>query len=233
MAQSTFYFVGCCSMDQPTPDNHYAAANIGLVYVGGSKTGLRRALMTFDVFGAAAEGRALRANDVIESAELVFEILTILGTSGMACQAERVTRADWDAATATWNSYKTGNAWTAGGGDVGTPPSALTYNGPTALGPFEIAGAAGFVTDAIANRGGLVNLRHMLVNESLGVTAEWSPDNGVGSTRLRLRVTYASVEPAPLAEPVESPASARGSDVAQAARAGRAAAPARPARAGR
>src|SRR5438552_1051009 len=70
---------------------------------------------------------------------------------------DRVTRADWDYLTATWNQYKAGSNWTSIGGDVDAAvPGELSYASPGAYGPYAIPGLGPYVSDAIANRGGLV-----------------------------------------------------------------------------
>jgi hypothetical protein len=232
MAQSTFYTLPCASIDYVTPTANYAnTCHVGVVLFGASKSTLRRALSSFDVFGAAAEGRPLRAGDTLSAAELLFEIGGVVPPSGWACRVDRVTRANWDYLAATWNNYRTSTAWTSGGGDVGTPPASLGYSAPATSGPFTLAGVLAFVTDAVANRAGLVNLLHRAIDENPAETQDWAAFAGpTDSTRPRLRVTYTAADPLPVAERADDAGAAHG---APAARAERAATPTPPARASR
>lgn len=183
--------------------------NLGTLNAGGTKLNLDRSLGSFDVFGPAQSGRALTHPDTITSAELILDCNAFLGPGGWTAWIERMTRADWDAASGDWNNYKTGSAWTTAGGDVGTPPAALSFASPVVLGDQTIAGMLDFVTDAIANRAGKVLLRLRANDESPSAGTKWAAflADPALAVAPRLRVTYISADPAP----IERPAHARSS----------------------
>lgn len=201
--------------------------NLGVVYLGGSKSAVRRCLGCFDVFGAAASGRPLTIADTLTSAELILETTSVAGPSAWPARIERITRADWDYTTANWNRYKTGSNWTTAGGDVATPPSALAFTSPTAGGEFVIAGMLDFVTDAIANRGGHVLLR-LKADDEQPAQSQWCAFVAALGASLgpRLRVTYTATEPTPIDQPHKTTI-----PIAEADRADRPSSPDKPARA--
>jgi hypothetical protein len=211
MPTSTFHIIGAQFIDAINPT--FAPAwlfDVGTAYIGPSKSFVRRGLARFDVFGLASEGRSLNAADVILDAELLLDAIGVVGAAGAPARVERISRGDWDYATANWNVYRTGASWTAGGGDVATPPPAVTFGTPGALGAFVVGGMAAFVTDAVANRAGAVLLRMKLDGEA-PPSSQWFSVNAAQThaLRMRLRVTYQSAEPTPIAEPGTSVGSAR------------------------
>lgn len=176
--------------------------NLGVEFLGPSKAFVRRCLAGFDVLGAAASGRALRAGDAITAAELVLQTTLVVGPTGWAARVERISRADWDYTTANWNRYRVGSNWTAGGGDVATPPAHVAVSSPSVAGEQVIAGMAEFVTDAIANRGGVVLVRVKADAEAPAQSQWCSYDASLASSaRPRLRVTYSAAEPSPIDNP--------------------------------
>ncbi len=221
MPTATFAASGSSLLDQLQPNAHDSFIRVvGVYYLGASKTALYRTLLRFDVFGAAAEGRALTPADTIEAAELEWDVISVIGPAAWAATIKHVARADWDPLTATWNQYRTGAAWTTGGGDFDTPPVDVAYTSPAVIGAFVIAGIAEFVTDAIANEGGIVRLAQRANNEAPATTRTYE---GSATVLPLLRVTYASREPSPVDHP--------DAGVMRGARAARAARPAAPAQA--
>jgi hypothetical protein len=203
MPQSVFKCANTCAIDAIAPSNTFPnIGDVGVYLVGGTKGILRRALATFDLFGAAAEGRALRPTDAILLAELLGDVQAVNGPT-FQVDTQRLTRADYVAAQATWNNYKTATPWTAAGGDVAAPPAVASFTSPASLGDQVIqANLAAFVTDALANRGGLVLLRWNATNENPGVTAIYTTHADPSYTpALRLRVTYADVTPTGIDRP--------------------------------
>jgi len=176
--------------------------NLGVEFMGSSKAMMRRCLAGWDVFGAAASGRALRITDNIVAAEMLLEATAFAGPAGWGVTADRIARADWDYLTADWTRYRIGSNWTAGGGDVATPPAAVGFSSPTAPGEQVVGGMLGFVTDAIAHRGGKVLLRLKADNEAPS-QSQWAAYTAMltASQRPRLRVTYIPADPAPISEP--------------------------------
>lgn len=203
MAQSVFAANATQFIDGV--DQDFAPAgiwNLGVEFLGEAKAFVRRCLAAFDLHGAAASGRPLVANDVITAAELVLQCTSVVGATGWAASIERIARADWDYLTADWVRYRTGANWTAAGGDVAAPPAAVGFTTPALTGEQTITGLAAFVTDAIANRGGIVRIRVRAVDEAATV-AKWVAYDAslISSTRVRLRVTYTAVDPGPVAAP--------------------------------
>jgi len=205
LTYSIFNATKTCAIDGVgTGDNYQNAGDVGVYMVSGNKALLRRALATFDLFAAAAEGRPLRAGDIpnITLAELIGDAAGIAGPT-FQVDTERLTRADYVNSEATWTNYKTGSAWTAAGGDVATPPADVSFTSPGTPGDQTLQNnLAGHVTDAIANRGGLLLLLWRAHDENPGVTAFYTTHAAPGySPHLRLRVTYLDLIPAPIDEP--------------------------------
>lgn len=150
-------------LDYLTPDtNNGASAGMfnGVLYLGAAKTALHHAIGNFDV-------NHLRGR-TINSAKLQRTIYQVTGSGGVGAKLSRCTRpATWTEGGCTWNKYDGTNAWTAGGGDVDdVTPTVVSYTEPTGTGVHEITGLAGHVTDALANRAGIVSLLTRLDNEA-------------------------------------------------------------------
>ncbi len=201
MLSSSFYVCGATAIDAVNPATMLPGNfNTGMLLIGQTKAVMRRSLTLFDVFGVAAEGRPLLADDVLLDARLECEVIGMSGPAGFACSLERISRLDWDYVTAEWNHYRVATAWTSPGGDVGATPPAVAYASPLAMGAFVIPGVLPFVADAVANRGGMVHLRHKAADEVTGhyFALAASPTR---SDRIRLRVAYESAEPSPIDRP--------------------------------
>ncbi|MDP9236288.1 MAG: hypothetical protein M3P30_02630 [Chloroflexota bacterium] len=200
MPQSVFVCSNTCSIDFITPSSTYANIGDVGVYIGsGIKSILRRALATFDVFGAAASGVPLLQSDTITLAETLCDVIGVFGPT-FQVDTERLSRADYLASEATWNNYRAPSPWTAGGGDVAVPPAAVAFTSPSGTGDQALqSNLAPFVADAVANRGGLVLLRWKAQDENPGVTALYSVAASPSHTPpLRLRVTYLRPQPSPI-----------------------------------
>jgi len=237
MAQSIFKGTNTCALDHEAPaTTHENYHDVGIYYAGPSKALLRRALATFDLLGAAEDGRPLRAADIpnITLAELLAYAQGITGPT-FQVDVKRLTRADYIAAQATWNEYKTGSAWTVGGGDVATPPATVSFTSPATPGEQAIENnLAAFVTDALANRGGLVLLVWRANNENPGTTAFYNANADPADTpHLRLRVTYTQLTPTPIDEPGAAHGIVYGGAAGRPASSAKPSRPARPARAPR
>jgi hypothetical protein len=207
MATAIFGTDGITCADAQAPTTGLVGTyNVGVVYLGAPKLQARRVFQRFDVFGPAMSGRPLTPADTITDAQLLRRIFGVVGVDAFPCTLERISRANWDYLTASWNNYQTGNAWTAGGGDVATPPAALAYTAPAAAdvgSDHAITGLADWVTDAIANRGGILHLRHKRGNEVPGFTSIYTAAASGASfdVRPRLVVTYSSSDASPIDHP--------------------------------
>lgn len=227
MPTSSFYLTDCDTIDyvQPTLNRH-DVATVGDVSLGGSKVFLDRTLLSFNVTLAPYQGRPLTPADTIVAAQLDAWVQGMAGAGGFACHVERNARDDWRDDQATWNEYKTGSAWTAGGGDVDAVPAALAYTSPVTINAYTISGLAPFVVDALLYHAGIVQLRCKADDENAGHEYDLVANPG-DSNRPRLIVAYTSDEVAetPIARPARSPLRApRGAPPSPASR------PARPAR---
>jgi hypothetical protein len=186
-------------------DTDFAPAglwNLGVQYLGATKAFVRRCLGGFDLFGPAAAGRPLAPSDSITAAELLLDVIGVAGPAGWPAAIERLTRADWDYTAADWLRYRTGATWTAPGGDVAPPPPAAPFTSPALPGEQVAPGMLAFVTDAIADRGGIVLLR-LKASDEAPAQSQWVAyqANLASPTRPRLRVTYVAAEPSPIAGP--------------------------------
>jgi len=120
---------------------------------------------------------------------------------GKTIWAYKLTRTDWVELEATWNSYKSGSAWTAAGGDyVTSDPSGGSANIPAGYGWIEIT-ITDIVLDAWIN-GKLAELLLKFETEDLAIESrssalcrsrEYAADT---SKRPKIIVTY-DIFPAP------------------------------------
>jgi hypothetical protein len=134
---------------------------IGKQYAFGTKAFLWRTIANFDV-GTAK----IPAGATINTAKLVTVVQSrsVESPETGASKVQRLRRADWVEAEATWNVYKSATNWgTAGAGNTTTDidtttPTPVAFTIPGSTGGFEIAGLASFVTDAIANRSSVMRI---------------------------------------------------------------------------
>lgn len=170
-----------------------------VVYAGGDKAFLARAIGNFSVSPVAA--------DTINSASLWLYHYTLSGTP--STYISRCTRpADWVEDEVTWDDYSAGNAWTAGGGDVDdTTPTKVTFSLAAGSGWQEVTGLKAHVDDAIASRGNIVSLIVRLAGEDPGSSAGhiWRTKD-FGSFTWYLTIDYTPAFPAGI--PFERPSRA-------------------------
>src|SRR5438477_5235215 len=192
MAIATFVTTGGGCIDGKAPTSSFPGLyTCGISYLDAGKDQQRRLLLGFNVFAPSLEGAVFNAGTVINSADLMQNIQTLMLPS-FTEKLDRVTRADWDYVTATWNQYKSGSNWTTIGGDVDAAvPGELSYPSPGGFGDYAIQGLGPYVSDAIANRGGLVVLRMNHATETGGVTQYHICANTLEG-KPRLRVDYRS-----------------------------------------
>lgn len=104
--------------DTPRGDYHY-------IQIRPYGSQLKRGLLKFDF-------SALPVGAVISAATLsLYFYLEVNNAQGRTCWAYELTQGEWVELEATWNSYKTGSAWAAAGGDY------TTVNGASALVPAD------------------------------------------------------------------------------------------------
>ena len=120
-----------------------------------------RAILEFDV-------SAIPATATIDSAELHWYCELAAATNN-ASTLWRCTRTNWLETQVTWNSYLTGSAWTAAGGDLAaadSPETKVAFNLPTTTGWKSVTGLKNMVDYAIANTAGLVEIIGKLDDET-------------------------------------------------------------------
>jgi hypothetical protein len=207
MPVTEFYGRRTAIIDAVVPTtNFHDVYQVGVVRIGGSKTFQRNVVHTFDLTTPDV-GPDLPANATISAADFWGKVTTTTGTVDVLYSASRLedVRAAYDYLTATWNEWKSGSPWTAPGGDVAPSPAPVTYHRPTT--PADVLVASGFAAlalDALANRGGLLQLVQQLV------TIPADPDysnyamNAVPSADCaRIVVTWA--DPSALAARIDHP----------------------------
>lgn len=159
------------AIDQIFPTNNFdGTAAIGVYFIAGSKSALRRTLSVWDVFGVPAVGTQFVGGELINDAYLEGIVLSRFGTIVYPGWIIRIKRDDWLSSQATWERYITTNVWSAlganGSGDIdGVTPAMVAFSIPGGPGPFTWTGLQPHVQDAIDNRFGLVNLRFHLDDE--------------------------------------------------------------------
>ena len=234
MPQSTFKAIRTVTIDRISPAvNASDLFRLGALVVGSGKSVDRRVIHAFNLH-APDDGLPLDATSQISAAELLGNVTGVLGAA-YSTLTERLTRADYDYLTATWNQYKAGTAWTMPGGDVASDPVPIFTPFPSSTGDIVVCSTlAAMATDALANRGGALLLRWSIFPsapaQSEHVTIKAAP--ATDSDITRLRVTYTSLVPAPEDRPARralrsGTRAASPTDAASAARAGKASQPAR------
>src|SRR5206468_10572519 len=131
MAIATFVTTGGGCIDGKAATSSFPGLyTCGISYLGAGKDQQRRLLLVFNVFAPSLEGIVFNSGTVINAADLIQNIQTLMLPS-FTEKLDRVTRADWDYLTATWNQYKSGSNWTSVGGDVDAAvPVELSYTSP-------------------------------------------------------------------------------------------------------
>ena len=234
MPQTTFKAIHTVTIDRISPTaNGKDLFRLGALVVGSSKSVDRRVIHAFNLH-APDDGLPLDATSQISAAELLGNVTGVVGAA-YSMLTERLTRADYEYLTATWNEYKTGSAWTTPGGDVASDPAPIFTPFPSSTGDIVVCSTlAAMAIDALANRGAALLLRWSIFppapsqSEHVTIKAAPTPDSDIA----RLRVTYTTLVPATEDRPAHH-ASRSGAAVASptgaasAASVGRASQPAR------
>jgi hypothetical protein len=165
----------------------------GILVSGGSKAGKRRALFSFDLNADPDAGARPQPGAQISSASLLLNVNQLDGIGAPASHIARITRDDWDG-TSSWNNYHAVTTdirpWTTPGGDYDAG-TAIPFTGPSALGPFTVAGILPLVQEGIDNHAGQVELLIKIDGETGSFTTEYWCDAS-GPTRAALQLTYAA-----------------------------------------
>jgi hypothetical protein len=107
--------------DNYVPDHNYN--NLTFLSVKSSSISNQRSPLEFPVVW----GTDIPAGATVDTAVLYLYYYSYSGNPvGRTYWAYRLTRTDWVEAEATWNIYKTGSSWSAGGGDYTVTNGAST-----------------------------------------------------------------------------------------------------------
>lgn len=150
--------------------------NATQVFVGNDGTNSQRALLRFDL-------TAVPAGATVVACVLQVQVVT-LNQAGSG-QVYRVKQTAWSETTATWNRYDGVNAWTTPGAfnaveamsDVvvtAGPDGPIAYAAPPSGGAFTFPDLSPLCQDALANRGGALDLFIKQDADAPGPTAEFS-----------------------------------------------------------
>ncbi len=207
MTVSVFRAVRTVTIDGVSPTvNDNDLFRCGQLISMGSKTVNRRCIHTFDLPAAPAEGPPLPVNAQVTVAEFLGNVTLIIGAADETFTIERLAgdHADYAYLVANWTLKDTGEPWRAPGADIETTPPGFTYNMPSSTGDRVITGdLAGYVRDALVERGGLLMLRHRLTvavaADSAHFTVKAAPPGDADITRLR--VTWSGSAPARIDRP--------------------------------
>jgi hypothetical protein len=128
------------------------AIAFGVVYSGGAKSTLDRAIGRFDV-------SAIAAADVL-TARLERNITDVVVGGGAAKIYRSLQPSTWTENGVTWNKYDGVNAWPGPPAQPAapSPPDPVAFIDATATGTHQIFGLAGLVIDAITNRAGTLSI---------------------------------------------------------------------------
>lgn len=200
-----------------------------------TKQACNRTIFFFDLLGTVIDGLAIGAGATIAAATLSVNADSGGGAPG-TCRAVRITRANYFGYDhTTWNEYDTGNAWTAGGGDIDAT-YAQTFPVPASLGPTDLCDLAAMAQDALENHGGILVVMLHVVNDTAIYTTTstaWrmiSTDRPNGEHAPRLVVSHNTQIAAAAQIDRRDPAKLPGNRPARAHSAPGAARPATPAR---
>lgn len=181
------------------PDSNFDVSNTGqinAIYIGGDKAFLYRTFVLFDC--------SMLIDRTINSVKMVRQI-SFVANGGFAALADRIDDTHcplWVASEATWNDYRTGDAWDVPGGDGDiTDPDLINYTEASGTGEY-VNTEAGFKEHVEAalnssrdpNLNGLVCFLMLLNDESPGSTTGVVWDGGDASVpprrRWRLEIDY-------------------------------------------
>src|SRR5262245_25754957 len=156
-------------------------------WVGTDERNAQRPLMRFTLGGAPA-GATVLACTLIVQADVV--------EAPLPGHVFRVTQPGWTETGATWNRYDGINPWATPGGDVDAT-SGIAFTPPAAPGPFAFPDLTPLCEDAIAARGGRLDLLIRQDAETPGTPRhQWSlvtsDDTASPSLRPELMVSLGS-----------------------------------------
>src|SRR5262249_46668504 len=133
-------------------------------WVGTDQENAQRTLMRFTLYGAPA-GSAGWARTLTLQTDFV--------QAPLPGPVWRVTQPGWTETAATWNRYNGTIPWTTPGGDIDAV-SGIAFAPPPGLGSFAFPDLTPLCRDAIAARGGHLDLLIRQDTETPGTPQQWS-----------------------------------------------------------
>jgi hypothetical protein len=133
-------------------------------WIGTDEEDAQRPLMRFTLYGAPA-GATVSACTLTVQADVV--------QAPSPGHVWRVTQPGWTETSATWNTYDGTIPWTTPGGDV-DPASGIAFAPPSGPGAFAFPDLTPLCRDAIAARGGHLDLLIRQDTETPGTPHQWS-----------------------------------------------------------
>jgi len=174
---------------RPNPNTNYEGAGLGIGTTAGSNF-TRRGVMRFPCNDAGPTGA------VVGSAILYIYVDTIIGVQTEA-RVHKMTaphNEQWVEAQATWNSYSTGNAWTAAGGDY----NAAMYVAFAPVGGWIAIDVTTLWNDAITNNHAILDLLFKYTTETDAVNriCSWQSRTGANPPYVVVTWTFSPAVPA-------------------------------------
>jgi hypothetical protein len=169
------------------PDNNYGAYTDSptRAWVGTDQQNAQRPLMRFTLYGTPKDSTV---------AACTLTVQTDVVQAPLPGHVWRVTQPRWTETGATWNRYDGTVPWNSPGGDIDAT-SGIAFAPPTAPGPFAFPDFTALCQDAIAARGGHLDLLIRQDGEAPGAPPhQWSfvmvGDGPNPATRPSLVVTF-------------------------------------------
>jgi FG-GAP-like repeat len=170
-----------------TPDANWGS--LPRAWVGTDEQNAQRPLLRFKLGGAPAGAAVVGCTLTVQAATV---------EAPLPGHVWRVTQPAWTQKEATWKRYNGTTAWSTPGGDVDAK-SGTAFAPPAAPGAFAFPDLKALCQDAIAARGGQLDLLVRQDNETLGPPRhQWSfvTSNDTASPTLRPRLVVSFASPA-------------------------------------
>jgi len=213
------------SQNPASPSAGYAVGPNG--NTGSQKGRMYRCLLEFNLNNNPQSGPPIGPGANVTTADLIRYVTTYIGDVAFPARVDRCTRPF--TVNATWNKYDGVNDWTTPGGDVDTP--SMLYTSPDGdQGDHAITGMVDFVTDALANRAGIVRLLLRATDETTTDAHQYQAEHSFAGREPRLAVTFEGFATDVMEPGIRTIPGSRPARSARAARGAPPAAPARPAR---
>lgn len=165
MAETTFYVSQACHMDETQPDDTSGGDSLNTVYMddsGGKGFELEmRLLCEFDL-------SSIIGHTITSASIWVYPNTSLLNADKLAIRFHKILR-EFVGTEATWNDWKTDNAWSGGGADVDNEDVSPTHYSQKSyfalnFDPVEFTTCAGLVRDALTNHSGILRVRSETLN---------------------------------------------------------------------